>query len=146
MPLAQNYCAIADVLTANRAHYEEIGIFNSGNTKIDASIDIDGGIGTLKYYARLGAPLGEAKTLTDGKAVRLTRLKDYQLLTVLHHAAAWRCTLTLSISRDGDVGKSSLFTAGRHARACETRVCNLLAEPRDGARCGLADISCRRAR
>jgi 3,4-dehydroadipyl-CoA semialdehyde dehydrogenase len=42
--------AVADVLAANRARYEEIAIANSGNTKIDAAIDIDGGIGTLKYY------------------------------------------------------------------------------------------------
>ena len=50
--------AIADVLVANRARYEEIAIANSGNTKIDAAIDIDGGIGTLKYYARLGRAAG----------------------------------------------------------------------------------------
>src|SRR6185295_2364291 len=43
--------AVADVLTANRARYEQIAVANSGNTKIDAAIDIDGGIGTLKYYA-----------------------------------------------------------------------------------------------
>src|SRR5689334_16869079 len=41
--------AVADVLIANRAKYEAMAIANSGNTKIDAAIDIDGGIGTLKY-------------------------------------------------------------------------------------------------
>jgi 3,4-dehydroadipyl-CoA semialdehyde dehydrogenase len=75
--------AIADVLTANRARYEEIAIANSGNTKVDAAIDIDGGIGTLKYYARLGAPLGEAKALTDGKPVRLTKAENYQAIHML---------------------------------------------------------------
>src|SRR5215475_6692856 len=75
--------AIADVLTANRARYEEIAIANSGNTKVDAAIDIDGGIGTLKYYARLGAPLGEAKALTDGKPVRLTKAENYQAIHLL---------------------------------------------------------------
>src|SRR4029079_604279 len=50
--------AVADVLTANRARYEDIAIANSGNTKIDAAIDIDGGRGTLKYYAPLRAGLG----------------------------------------------------------------------------------------
>ena len=39
--------AVADVLAANRARYEDIAIANSGNTKTDAAIDIDGGIGTL---------------------------------------------------------------------------------------------------
>src|SRR5215216_1144709 len=53
--------AIADVLTTNRARYEQIAIANSGNTKTDAAIDIDGGIGTLKYYARLGQNLGAAR-------------------------------------------------------------------------------------
>jgi 3,4-dehydroadipyl-CoA semialdehyde dehydrogenase len=82
--------AIADVLAANRARYEEIAIANSGNTKIDAAIDIDGGIGTLKYYARLGAPLGAASGFVDGKPVRLTKAENYQaihLLTPRHGVA-----------------------------------------------------------
>ena len=64
--------AVADVLTANRTRYEEIAIANSGNTKSDAAIDIDGGIGTLKYYARLGAGLGDTRMRISGwpKALR----------------------------------------------------------------------------
>src|SRR5437588_3833040 len=65
--------SIADVLAANRAKYETIAITNSGNTKADAAIDIDGGIGTLKYFARLGAGLGEACALLDEKPVRLAK-------------------------------------------------------------------------
>jgi len=82
--------AIADVLAMNRARYEAIAIANSGNTRSDAAIDIDGGIGTLKYYARLGAPLGEANAFIDGKPVRLTKADNYQaihLLTPRHGAA-----------------------------------------------------------
>ena len=78
------------MLAANRARYEEIAIANSGNTKTDAAIDIDGGIGTLKYYSRLGAALGEAKTFIDGKPVRLTKAENYQaihLLTPRHGTA-----------------------------------------------------------
>jgi 3,4-dehydroadipyl-CoA semialdehyde dehydrogenase len=75
--------AIADVLTANRARYEEIAIANSGNTKVDAAIDIDGGIGTLKYYARLGAGLGEARTLLDEKPVRLAKAENYQAIHLM---------------------------------------------------------------
>ena len=75
--------AIAEVLATNRARYEEIAIANSGNTKSDAAIDIDGGIGTLKYYARLGAPLGEAKAFIDGKPVRLTKAENYQAIHLL---------------------------------------------------------------
>src|SRR5207302_7832362 len=69
--------AVADVLTANRARYEAIAIANSGNTKMDAAIDIDGGIGTLKYYARLGAGLGDARMLLDEKPVRLAKAENY---------------------------------------------------------------------
>src|ERR1700741_132778 len=75
--------AIADVLTANRARYEEIAIANTGNKKVDASIDIDSGIGTLKYYARLGAPLGDAKALVDDKPVRLAKAENFQAIHLL---------------------------------------------------------------
>ena len=75
--------AVADVLAANRARYEEIAIANSGNTKIDAAIDIDGGIGTLKYYARLGAPLGDAKALVDDKPARLAKAENFQAIHLL---------------------------------------------------------------
>src|SRR5205807_6301975 len=57
--------AVADALATNRARYEAIAIANSGNTKADAAIDIDGGIGTLKYFARLGQSLGAARVLLD---------------------------------------------------------------------------------
>jgi 3,4-dehydroadipyl-CoA semialdehyde dehydrogenase len=75
--------AIADVLTANRARYEAIAIANSGNTKADAAIDIDGGIGTLKYYARLAAGLGEARALLDEKPVRLAKAENYQAIHLM---------------------------------------------------------------
>src|SRR6201987_915694 len=75
--------AVADVLVANRARYEDIAIANSGNTKADAAIDIDGGIGTLKYYARLGGGLGDARTLLDEKAVRLAKAENYQAIHLM---------------------------------------------------------------
>jgi 3,4-dehydroadipyl-CoA semialdehyde dehydrogenase len=75
--------AVADVLGANRARYEEIAIANSGNTKIDAAIDIDGGIGTLKYYARLGSGLGERRMLLDEKPVRLAKAENYQSIHLM---------------------------------------------------------------
>jgi 3,4-dehydroadipyl-CoA semialdehyde dehydrogenase len=74
---------IADLLAANRARYEEIAIANSGNTRSDAAIDIDGGIGTLKYYARLGAGLGEARALLDQGPVRLAKAENYQAIHLL---------------------------------------------------------------
>jgi 3,4-dehydroadipyl-CoA semialdehyde dehydrogenase len=65
--------SIADVLTANRAKYGEIARINSGNTALDAAIDIDGGIGTLKYYARLGQSLGAAKTIAEAGEDQLAK-------------------------------------------------------------------------
>jgi len=75
--------AVADVLIANRARYEQMAIANSGNTKNDAAIDIDGGIGTLKYYARLGASLADAKALLDDKPVRLAKPENFQAIHLL---------------------------------------------------------------
>ncbi len=75
--------AVADVLVANRARYEEIAIANSGNTRTDAAIDIDGGIGTLKYYARLGAGLGAGVMLLDEKPVRLAKAENYQAIHLM---------------------------------------------------------------
>src|SRR5215467_13872491 len=75
--------AVADVLVANRARYEDIAIANSGNTKADAAIDIDGGVGTLKYYARLGGGLGDARMLLDEKAVRLAKAENYQAIHLM---------------------------------------------------------------
>ena len=75
--------AVADVLVANRARYEAIAIANSGNTKTDAAIDIDGGIGTLKYYARLGAGLGDAHALVDDKPARLAKAENYQAIHLM---------------------------------------------------------------
>jgi 3,4-dehydroadipyl-CoA semialdehyde dehydrogenase len=74
---------VADTLTANRAKYEAIAIANSGNTKADAAIDIDGGIGTLKYYARLGQSLGEARALLDERPVRLAKAENYQAIHLM---------------------------------------------------------------
>jgi 3,4-dehydroadipyl-CoA semialdehyde dehydrogenase len=86
--------AVADVLVANRAKYEGIAIANSGNTKSDAAIDIDGGIGTLKYYARLAASLGDARSLLDEKPVRLAKAENYQAI----HLMVPRCGVAVHIN------------------------------------------------
>jgi 3,4-dehydroadipyl-CoA semialdehyde dehydrogenase len=75
--------ALADVLAANRARYEAIAIANSGNTRGDAAIDIDGGIATLKYYARLGSGLAAARMLLDEKPVRLAKAENYQAIHLM---------------------------------------------------------------
>jgi 3,4-dehydroadipyl-CoA semialdehyde dehydrogenase len=70
--------AIAEALQARRNDWFEISRRNSGNTKVDASIDVDGAIATLKYYSKLGASLGDARLLADGAAQRLGRDPNFQ--------------------------------------------------------------------
>ena len=73
---------IADALAARRDEWFEIARKNSGNTKADASIDVDGSIGTLKYFAKIGSKLGDAHMLRDGEAMRLARDANFQGLHV----------------------------------------------------------------
>lgn len=57
--------SVADVLSANRDRYNDISLKNSGATKADCAFDVDGGIGTLKYYAALGRRLGDGRFLME---------------------------------------------------------------------------------
>ena len=75
--------AVADVLAANRDRYNALALENSGNTAGDAALDVDGGIGTLKYYAALGKKLGEARYLTDGEPEQLTREAAFKAVHVM---------------------------------------------------------------
>lgn len=63
----------ADVLSANRDRYNEISLRNSGATKADCGFDVDGGIGTLKYYAGLGRGLGDSRFLMEPGSDQLSR-------------------------------------------------------------------------
>ncbi|HTA46279.1 MAG TPA: 3,4-dehydroadipyl-CoA semialdehyde dehydrogenase [Bryobacteraceae bacterium] len=74
--------AIADALAARRERWFEIAKVNSGNTKADAAIDIDGAIGTIRYFSRLGAGLGESRILAEGSPARLARDANFQGLHV----------------------------------------------------------------
>lgn len=73
---------IADVLSSHRDRWFQIARENSGNTKADATIDIDGSIGTLKYFARAGAKLGNESILADGLPMRLARDPNFQGLHI----------------------------------------------------------------
>jgi 3,4-dehydroadipyl-CoA semialdehyde dehydrogenase len=74
---------IVKVLQANRDAYLEISIANSGTTRTDAAMDVDGAIYTLGQYARWGAALGDARALTDGGRVKLGRDGAFQAQHVL---------------------------------------------------------------
>ena len=46
--------AVVKVLNENKDKYYEISLKNSGTVKNDSAVDIEGGIFTLGYYAKLG--------------------------------------------------------------------------------------------
>ena len=73
---------IADLLATRRDEWYEIARRNSGNTRADAAIDVDGSIGTLKYFAKIGAKLGDAHILRDSSPMRLARDQNFQGLHV----------------------------------------------------------------
>jgi 3,4-dehydroadipyl-CoA semialdehyde dehydrogenase len=82
--------AVAGVLAENRDRYNAIALANSGNTPMDAALDVDGGIGTLKYYASLGRKLGEVKTLAEAGQDQLTKDENFKamhLWTTVHGVA-----------------------------------------------------------
>ncbi|WP_437640970.1 3,4-dehydroadipyl-CoA semialdehyde dehydrogenase [Sorangium sp. So ce854] len=65
--------AMSRAAHARRDALLEVAIQNGGNTRGDAKFDVDGAIGTLAYYADLGAQLGDARLLADGEGVQLGR-------------------------------------------------------------------------
>ncbi|MDO8605982.1 MAG: 3,4-dehydroadipyl-CoA semialdehyde dehydrogenase [Phaeospirillum sp.] len=82
--------AVAAVLTENRDRYNAIALANSGNTAMDAMLDVDGGIGTLKYYAAIGRKLGEVHTLAEAGGDQLSKDENFRsmhLWTTVHGAA-----------------------------------------------------------
>ncbi len=65
--------ALAGALHAHRDELLDIAMINGGNTRSDAKFDVDGAIGTLTWYAELGASLGDARWLLDGASISLGR-------------------------------------------------------------------------
>jgi len=77
--------AVARVLQANRDAYYDIAMQNSGTVKNDSAVDIDGGIYTLGYYAKLGESLGDQKYLLDDEPATLGRDKEKGVAFVSQH-------------------------------------------------------------
>jgi 3,4-dehydroadipyl-CoA semialdehyde dehydrogenase len=75
--------AILKVLQANRDAYYDISLANSGTTKADSAVDIEGAGFTLGYYAKIGAALGDARTLLDGSAAILSKDQLFQSQHIL---------------------------------------------------------------
>lgn len=74
--------SIAEVLTANRDRYNELSLKNSGATAVDCAFDVDGGIGTLRYFAGVGKSLGDTHHLVESDMERLGRDESFQTLHV----------------------------------------------------------------
>ena len=86
MTYAQRATTLADIvklLQARRDDYYAIATANSGTTRNDSAVDIDGGIFTLSYYAKLGAALGDVHALRDGNAVSLSKDQSFSVQHVL---------------------------------------------------------------
>lgn len=81
MTYAQRAAMLSEAMKAMQAKRDEyyaISIANSGTTKSDSAVDIEGGLFTLAYYAKLGAALGEARTLSDGAPGILSKDQLFQ--------------------------------------------------------------------
>lgn len=70
---------IAKLLQNNREAYYAIALANSGTTRSDSAVDIDGGIYTLSWYARNGAALGDAFALRDGADTALSKDASFRV-------------------------------------------------------------------
>lgn len=65
--------AVANALHAHRDELLDLSQVCGGNTRGDAKFDVDGALGTLAFYAKLGESLGATKFLVDGQGVQLGR-------------------------------------------------------------------------
>ena len=69
--------AMSKVIKENRDELLELSRLNTGTTKPDGSFDIDGGAGTLAYYAVLLKTLGDRPYLTAGEGVQLAKTEGF---------------------------------------------------------------------
>ncbi|SMC47550.1 3,4-dehydroadipyl-CoA semialdehyde dehydrogenase [Polynucleobacter kasalickyi] len=65
------------VLNENKDKYYEISLKNSGTVKNDSAVDIEGGIFTLGYYAKLGESLSDKNYLLDSDFVSLAKDQSF---------------------------------------------------------------------
>ena len=65
--------AMSKTIHTAREELLALAVTSGGNTRGDAKFDVDGAIGTLAYYADLGARLGSARVLADGEPIQVGR-------------------------------------------------------------------------
>lgn len=68
---------MSKVLRDNRDELLDLSAKNTGTTKPDGSFDVDGGSGTLAYYASIGKGLGERAFLSEGDGVQLAKTEGF---------------------------------------------------------------------
>ncbi|MES2257107.1 MAG: 3,4-dehydroadipyl-CoA semialdehyde dehydrogenase [Pseudomonadota bacterium] len=74
---------LVKVLQANRDAYYEISCANSGTTKADSAVDIEGACFTLGYYAKIGTALDNNTLLLDGAPAMLSKDQLFQSQHIL---------------------------------------------------------------
>ena len=74
---------IGKLLASKKDEYYAISIANSGTTKADTAVDVDGSMYTLGYFAKQGATLGQSQVLRDGAAASLSKDGSYASQHVL---------------------------------------------------------------
>jgi hypothetical protein len=114
--------ALADALTAKKEELYALS-YNTGATKADSWIDIDGGIGTFAVYQGKGRrELPNDRILIDGNIEALSRNGTFQGSARLHVAARRRrAHQRVQLPRLGHAGKARADVPRRHARDRETR-------------------------
>ncbi|MCO5167322.1 MAG: 3,4-dehydroadipyl-CoA semialdehyde dehydrogenase [Planctomycetes bacterium] len=70
---AQALQAAANALHARRDELLDLAMVCGGNTRGDAKFDVDGALGTLAFYAKLGESLGATRFFVDGQGAQLGR-------------------------------------------------------------------------
>ena len=138
---------IADLLATRRDEWYEIARKNSGNTKADAAIDVDGSIGTLKYFAKIGDQARRCAPASRWLAHAAGARPEFSGLAC-RSAARWsRCPhQRLQLSRVGSVGEGRRQPAGGRARAYQACDFDGMAGAGDGQRRGRGGHSSARAR
>lgn len=68
---------LASVIVANRDALLDVSEHNMGTTRGDGKFDVDGASGTLAFYAKLGATLGDQTLVLDGDQVQFSRSKRF---------------------------------------------------------------------
>lgn len=80
MSFVERGARLASLAKAVHAHRDELlalATRNGGNTRGDAKFDVDGGTGTMMYYAKLAQQLGDGRFLVEPGVEQLTRSPRY---------------------------------------------------------------------